>query len=155
MKISELREKSVEELTQLLDEKQVEAFRLRMAKATGQLGNTHEIKGNRRTIAQIKTLITEKQGDLIMSEQNTNQEIGTVTGKVISDKMDKTITVLVERRIRHAKYGKMIRRSTKLHAHDENNSCGIGDTVRIKETRPLSKTKTWVLVDIVEKAVNI
>lgn len=62
MKISELREKSVEELTQLLDEKQVEAFRLRMAKATGQLGNTHEIKGNRRTIAQIKTLITEKQG---------------------------------------------------------------------------------------------
>lgn len=63
MKISELREKSVEELTQLLDEKQVEAFRLRMAKATGQLGNTHEIKGNRRTIAQIKTLITEKQGN--------------------------------------------------------------------------------------------
>ncbi|ELA09407.1 30S ribosomal protein S17 [Moraxella macacae 0408225] len=90
-----------------------------------------------------------------MSEQNTSQEIGTVTGKVISDKMDKTITVLIERRIRHAKYGKMIRRSTKLHAHDENNSCGIGDTVRIKETRPLSKTKTWVLVDIVEKAVNI
>lgn len=62
MKISELREKSVEELTQLLDEKQLEAFRLRMAKATGQLGNTHEIKGNRRKIAQIKTLITEKQG---------------------------------------------------------------------------------------------
>lgn len=61
MKISELREKSVEELTQLLDEKQLEAFRLRMAKATGQLGNTHEIKANRRSVAQIKTLITEKQ----------------------------------------------------------------------------------------------
>ncbi|WP_230659257.1 50S ribosomal protein L29 [Psychrobacter sp. I-STPA10] len=61
MKISELRDKSVEDLTQLLDEKQLEAFRLRMAKATGQLGNTHEIKGNRRTIAQIKTLINEKQ----------------------------------------------------------------------------------------------
>ena len=70
-------------------------------------------------------------------------------------KMDKTITVLVERRIRHAKYGKMIRRSTKLHAHDENNECGVGDTVRIKSTRPLSKTKSWVLVDVVEKAVNI
>ncbi|WP_410473087.1 30S ribosomal protein S17 [Faucicola mancuniensis] len=90
-----------------------------------------------------------------MSEQNTNQEIGTVTGKVISDKMDKTITVLVERRIRHAKYGKMIRRSTKLHAHDEDNTCGIGDIVRIKQSRPLSKTKTWALVEIVEKAVNI
>ena len=90
-----------------------------------------------------------------MSEQNTNQEIGTVTGKVISDKMEKTITVLVERRIRHAKYGKMIRRSTKLHAHDEDNTCGIGDIVRIKQSRPLSKTKTWALVEIVEKAVNI
>lgn len=61
MKISELRDKSVEELTQLLDEKQLEAFRLRMAKATNQLGNTHEIRNNRRTIAQIKTLLTEKQ----------------------------------------------------------------------------------------------
>lgn len=61
MKISELKDKSVEELTQLLDEKQLETFRLRMAKATGQLGNTHEIKNNRRTIAQIKTLITQKQ----------------------------------------------------------------------------------------------
>ena len=94
-----------------------------------------------------------------MSEQNTNQvnasEQSTVTGKVVSDKMDKTITVLVERRSRHAKYGKMIRRSTKLHAHDENNECGVGDTVRIKLTRPLSKTKSWVLVDVVEKAVNI
>ena len=94
-----------------------------------------------------------------MSEQNTNQanatEQSTVTGKVVSDKMDKTITVLVERRIRHAKYGKMIRRSTKLHAHDENNECGVGDTVRIKSTSPLSKTKSWVLVDVVEKAVNI
>ncbi|MFW2177632.1 MULTISPECIES: 30S ribosomal protein S17 [unclassified Moraxella] len=90
-----------------------------------------------------------------MSEQNVSQDIGTVTGKVVSDKMDKTITVLVERRIRHPKYGKMIRRSTKLHAHDENNTCGMGDVVRIKESRPLSKTKSWVLVDIVEKAVNI
>ncbi len=91
-----------------------------------------------------------------MSDQNEkSQEHGTVTGKVISDKMDKSITVLVERRIRHPKYGKMIRRSTKLHAHDENNVCQQGDIVRIKETRPISKTKSWVLVDVVEKAVNI
>ena len=87
-----------------------------------------------------------------MAERNERK---TKIGKVVSDKMDKTITVLVERRIRHAKYGKMIRRSTKLHAHDENNECGVGDTVRIKLTRPLSKTKSWVLVDVVEKAVNI
>ena len=73
-------------------------------------------------------------------------------GKVTSDKMDKTITVLVERRIRHAKYGKMIRRSTKIHAHDELNVCKTGDVVTIKECRPLSKTKAWTLVEVVEAA---
>lgn len=92
-----------------------------------------------------------------MTEQNQaqSQEVGTVTGRVTSNKMDKSITVVVERRIRHAKYGKMIRRSTKLHAHDENNVCQEGDIVRIKETRPISKTKNWTLVDVVEKASNI
>ncbi|STY94701.1 30S ribosomal protein S17 [Moraxella atlantae] len=80
---------------------------------------------------------------------------GTLIGKVVSDKMDKTITVLIERRIRHPKYGKMIRRSSKLHAHDENNTCGMGDIVRIRQTRPRSKTKTWELVNIVEKAQEI
>lgn len=96
-----------------------------------------------------------------MTEQNqpkqdtASQEVGTVTGRVTSNKMDKSITVVVERRIRHAKYGKMIRRSTKLHAHDENNVCQEGDIVRIKETRPLSKTKNWTLIDVVEKASNI
>ena len=93
-----------------------------------------------------------------MSEQNTNQanatEQSTVTGKVVSDKMDKTITVLVERRIRHAKYGKMIRRSTKLHAHDENNTAKTGDVVTIKESRPISKTKSWTLVEVVEAAAE-
>lgn len=79
----------------------------------------------------------------------------TLMGKVVSDKMDKTITVLIERRIRHPKYGKMIRRSTKLHAHDEHNTCGMGDIVRIRQTRPRSKTKTWELVNIVEKAQEI
>lgn len=88
-----------------------------------------------------------------MSEQS--QEVGVITGRVISDKMDKSITVLVERRIRHAMYGKMLRRSTKLHVHDENNSCEQGDIVRIKETRPISKTKAWTLVEIVEKAAKI
>jgi small subunit ribosomal protein S17 len=75
-----------------------------------------------------------------------------ISGKVISGKMDKTITVLVERRVIHPLYHKFIRRSTKLHAHDEKNECGEGDTVLIEECRPLSKSKTWRLVKVLEKA---
>jgi len=74
--------------------------------------------------------------------------IGLVTG----DKMDKTITVSVERKVKHPIYGKFLKKTTKFHAHDETNQCGIGDTVRIMETRPLSKTKRWRLVEIIEKA---
>jgi len=74
------------------------------------------------------------------------------TGKVVSDKMDKTIVVAVENRIRHPRYKKIIKRTYKLKAHDENNECGIGDTVRVMETRPLSKEKRWRLVSILEKA---
>jgi len=85
-----------------------------------------------------------------MSEQTTN--IRTVTGRVVSDKMDKTITVLVERKVKHPIYGKFMKRSTKVHAHDENNECNIGDVVSIKESRPLSKSKSWTLVEVLEKA---
>lgn len=73
-------------------------------------------------------------------------------GKVVSNKMDKTIVVAISDNVRHPKYGKILKRTTKVHAHDEENQCGIGDTVSIMETRPLSKTKTWRLVEIVEKA---
>ena len=73
-------------------------------------------------------------------------------GLVVSNKMDKTITVVVERRIKHAIYGKFMKKSTKFHAHDEKNECGIGDTVKIMETRPLSKLKRWRLIEIVQKA---
>lgn len=76
----------------------------------------------------------------------------TVTGKVVSDKMDKTITVLVERRVKHPIYGKFITRSTKLHAHDESNECKSGDVVTISESRPLSKSKTWKLLRVDERA---
>lgn len=79
----------------------------------------------------------------------------TVTGTVVSNKMDKTITVLIERRVQHPVYGKIIRRSSKVHAHDEENACGIGDTVTVSECRPLSKTKTWVLQSIDEKAREV
>ncbi|MBS7325065.1 MAG: 30S ribosomal protein S17 [Gammaproteobacteria bacterium] len=77
--------------------------------------------------------------------------IRTLTGLVVSDKMDKTITVLIERRVKHPIYGKYLKRSTKLHAHDEQNQCKIGDKVTISETRPLSKTKSWALVEVVER----
>ena len=73
-------------------------------------------------------------------------------GKVVSDKMDKTIVVAIEDNVRHPKYGKIIKRTVKIHAHDENNECGIGDTVKVMETRPLSKDKRWRLVEIIEKA---
>ena len=76
----------------------------------------------------------------------------TATGRVVSNKMDKTITVLVERRVKHPVYGKYITRSSKIHAHDESNQCGIGDTVTVAESRPISKSKTWKLVEVVESA---
>ncbi|MDP2892145.1 MAG: 30S ribosomal protein S17 [Bacillota bacterium] len=74
------------------------------------------------------------------------------TGVVVSDKMDKTIVVAVKTRVTHPFYGKTLNRTTKLKAHDEKNECGVGDTVRIMETRPLSREKRWRLVEIVEKA---
>ena len=76
----------------------------------------------------------------------------TQTGSVISDKMDKSATVLIERKVKHPLYGKYIKKSTKLHVHDENNECALGDTVQITECRPMSKTKSWTLVKIVDKA---
>ena len=82
----------------------------------------------------------------------SEQTVRTLTGKVVSDKMDKSIVVAIERMVKHPIYGKYIKRTTKLHAHDENNECGLGDTVEVRECRPLSKTKSWTLVNIVEKA---
>lgn len=78
-----------------------------------------------------------------------------LTGKVVSNKMDKTITVLIERREKHPVYGKYVTRSSKIHAHDENNQCGMGDTVTVAESRPISKSKTWKLVEIVEVAAQL
>ena len=73
-------------------------------------------------------------------------------GKVVSTKMDKTIVVAIEDNVRHAKYGKIIKRTAKIHAHDESNQCTVGDKVSVMETRPLSRTKRWRLVEIIEKA---
>tara|TARA_R110000823_G_scaffold295738_1_gene415505 strand:+ start:6301 stop:6567 length:267 start_codon:yes stop_codon:yes gene_type:complete len=85
----------------------------------------------------------------------TEKRTRVATGKVVSNKMDKTITVLIERRVKHPVYGKYITRSSKIHAHDESNECGIGDTVTVAESRPISKTKTWKLLGIVESAPTV
>ncbi len=84
-----------------------------------------------------------------MNERNLRK---TRVGKVVSDKMDKTIVVLIEDNVKHPLYGKIMKRSIKLKAHDENNECRIGDKVEIMETRPLSKDKRWRLVEVIEKA---
>ncbi len=87
-----------------------------------------------------------------MSEQNVRNARKVREGVVVSDKMDKTITVAVEQRVKHALYGKVMTKTLKLKAHDEANSAGVGDRVRVMETRPLSATKRWRLVEILEKA---
>lgn len=85
-----------------------------------------------------------------MSEQEKSTRL--VIGRVISDKMDKTITVLVERKVAHPIYKKYMKRSTKLHVHDETNECNVGDVVSITSSRPLSKTKSWNLVEVIDRA---
>ena len=94
-----------------------------------------------------------------MSESNVTEQTAeargfrkTREGLVVSDKMDKTVVVAVEDRVKHAKYGKVLRRTSKLKAHDEQNDCGVGDRVLIMETRPLSATKRWRVVEIMERA---
>ena len=90
-----------------------------------------------------------------MTNTETAKLTRTLTGTVTSDKMDKTVTVLVERRVKHPLYGKYVVESKKYHAHDEANECGVGAKVEIAETRPLSKTKSWKVTRILEKAVII
>ena len=88
-----------------------------------------------------------------MSEQQDKVQ-RELTGRVVSDKMDKTITVMVERKVKHPLYKKYVRRSTKFHAHDENNECNMGDVVTIQQCRPIAKSKSWRLVKVVEQAIQ-
>ena len=89
-----------------------------------------------------------------MAEENSRNLRKTMVGTVVSDKMDKTIVVAVETRVKHPIYKKTVKKTYKLKAHDEENSCKVGDTVKVMETRPLSRDKRWRLVEIVEKAVE-
>ncbi len=149
MELKELRQKSPADLKAHLLDLHKEQFSLRMQKATGQLAKTHDIRLVRREIARVNMLLTAtKQG---LSHERISQYhcLKTVEGRVVSNKMNKTVTVLVERQVKHALYGKYIRRSTKLHAHDEDNACNEGDLVRVTECRPMSKTKNWRVVEVV------
>ena len=92
---------------------------------------------------------------MVTEANQTDKVVRSMSGRVVSNKMDKTVTVLVERKVKHPLIGKVVRRSKKFHAHDENNECNEGDLVVIEESRPLSKTKTWRVSKIVEKAVPV
>lgn len=87
-----------------------------------------------------------------MSTDNNEKIIRTRVGRVTSDKMDKSITVAIERRVKHPLYGKFITKTTKLHVHDEGNECRVGDSVEIRESRPISKSKSWTLVRVITRA---
>ena len=95
---------------------------------------------------------TTPEGEDAGRQPESSATARTLVGQVVSDKMDKTMTVLVERRVKHPLYKKYIRRSTKLHAHDEENTCRVGDLVSIEQCKPLSKTKSWRLHEIIERA---
>ena len=89
-----------------------------------------------------------------MCENTESQSLRTVEGRVVSNKMDKTVTVLVERQVKHPLYGKYIKRSSKLHAHDADNACKEGDVVRVTEIAPMSKTKNWRVVEVITRAAE-
>ena len=153
MKASELRELTAEQLTAKLGALKEELFNLRFQLEIKQLENPHKITDVKHDIARVMTVLREKNAyweEMKMTETRDLRKVR--VGKVVSDKMDKTIVVAIEDNVRHPKYGKIIKRTVKIHAHDEANTCGVGDKVAVMETRPLSKTKRWRLVEIIEKA---
>lgn len=154
MKANEVRQLTNQELDSRLLELKSELFNLRFQLATGQLDNPMRIKAVRKDIARVKTIMRQRElgtgKEVQFQMERGNRKVR--VGKVVSDKMDKTIVVAVETFVTHPLYKKQIKRTTKFKAHDENNECRVGDIVRIMETRPLSKDKNWRLVDIIEKA---
>ncbi len=169
-----LRTKSDDELRTELAQAKESLFNLRFQAATGQLESHGRLTAVRRDIARIYTdharararhhHRSERAGERMSENETiaTSADAGTESdargfrkvreGYVVSDKMDKTIVVAVEDRVKHPRYGKVVRRTSRLKAHDEQNTAGIGDRVLIMETRPLSATKRWRLVEILEKA---
>src|SRR5574344_1613456 len=156
MKINKIKEMSSPDLEKELGELKTELFKLRFSLATNGLDNPMKIKDVKKDIAKINTILTQrkleeaKKGDTIMVERNLRK---TMIGKVVSDKMDKAVVVAVETRKMDKTYGKIKKSTYKLKARDEENSCQVGDTVKVMETRPLSKEIRWRVVEITEKAI--
>ena len=169
-KAAELRELPDEELIARMDSAKEELFNLRFQLATGQLDNTARLKDLRHDVARIATVLREREIEReldAIASAGTAEEDGVSdqttptaergrrkvrTGVVVSDAMDKTVLVRIDRQVRHPLYDKTVRRASKLAAHDEANDAHVGDTVRVMETQPLSKTKRWRVVEIVERA---
>ncbi len=150
MKATEVRAMSVEQLNEKLDSLKKDLFFLRMQHATNQLDNPLKIAETKRDIARVKTVIRERRRSNMEEKRISSRKVR--VGKVVSDKMDKTVVVAIEDRVAHPLYKKIVGRTYKLKAHDEENTCGVGDIVKVMETRPLSKDKRWRVVEIVEKA---
>ena len=150
--VKDLRAMNVEELNAKLKALKEELFTLRFQHAINQLDNPQKMVEVKKNIARVMTILSEKNayGGRPMTEERNLRK--TRVGHVVSDKMNKTVVVAIEDNVKHAVYGKIIKRTLKVHAHDENEICGIGDKVEIMETRPLSKTKRWRVVEIIEKA---
>ena len=154
MKAKEVKEMTSEELVNKLQELKSELFNLRFRLASGQLENPVSIRTCKRDIARVNTEIRArelkaKHRRTTKMERNLRKER---VGLVVSDKMDKTVVVLVSDKSKHPLYKKTITKSKKYKAHDEMNECGVGDKVRIVETRKLSKDKNWRVAEIIEKA---
>ena len=158
MELKKMREMTEVELNSELAKMKKELFNLRFQHVTGQLENPVKMREVKREIARVKTILREKElakaeayrkGGCNMTVERNRRK--TKVGVVVSDKMDKTVVVAIEDFVRHSLYGKAVKRTKKVKAHDENNECQIGDRVRIMETRPLSKDKRWRLVNIIEK----
>ena len=157
MKTKDLAFLSETELDTKLAELKQELFNLRFQLAVNQLDNPTRIKAVKKDIARIKTIQRQRQ----LAANNYGRRIRTKMeralrktriGRVVSNKMDKTIVVAIEDNVRHPLYKKIVKRTIKLKAHDEENTCGIGDRVEIMETRPLSKDKRWRLINVIERA---
>ena len=144
MKASEIRSMTPEQLNEKLVGLKKDLFYLRMQHATNQLDNPLKIRETKHDIARVKTMLRQKE----LSGASDKTRVG----RVVSDKMDKTVVVAIEDRVAHPLYKKIVGRTYKLKAHDEENACGIGDRVKVMETRPLSKDKRWRVVEIIEKA---
>ena len=174
---AELRTSTEDELGSKLAEAKEELFNLRFQGATGQLENHGRLRAVRKEIARIYTVMRERDSASSWSfrtrptppgprrRTRVSENTGTAAsreaargyrkareGLVTSAQMDKTVVVEVEDRVKHPKYGKVIRRTKKYQAHDEANACGVGDRVLLMETRPLSATKRWRVAEILEKA---